>query len=234
MAYHFRLEQFEGPLDLLLALIEKEKLDITRVSLAQVADQYLEHIRTDEAVSLQNLASFLSIAARLILIKSRALLPILDWQDDEEEAMEDLEARLKEYRRYREASVKLGALFVVARPAYGRESFLGAQALYYPPDGISASDLRSAFAGVIGEIPVLEILPEREIRAVVSLEEKILHLQTVLSDRIGASFAELIGNVQERVEVIVSFLALLELVKQRFIRVEQTQYFSDIRIERVL
>ena len=102
MAYHICLEQFEGPLDLLLSLIEKEKLDITHVSLAKVADQYLKYLETEESISLGNLTAFLSVAARLILIKSRALLPILEFSDEEEESMDDLETRLKVYKRFRE------------------------------------------------------------------------------------------------------------------------------------
>lgn len=233
MAYHIRLEQFEGPMDLLLSLIEKEKLDITQVSLAKVADQYLEYLRSGEAISLENLSSFLSIAARLILIKSRALLPILRFDDEEEEAMDDLEAQLRIYKRFREAAQRLGIMFGSARGAYARESFLGTQVVFYPPKNISAGDLRSHFLNVLGEIPVLEELPEKEIAAVVTLEEKILALQDTLAARAESSFSELAANAKDRVEVIVSFLAILELVKQRFIFVEQERFFADIRIKRL-
>ena len=136
MAYHFHLEQFEGPLDLLLSLIEKEKLDITKVSLAQVTDQCLSFIKNEDSISLENLSSFLSVAARLILIKSRALLPVISFSDDEEEAMDDLEARLKSYKLFREAAVKLGGLFEGKWHSYARESFLGAKTVFYPPKEI--------------------------------------------------------------------------------------------------
>lgn len=234
MAYHIRLEQFEGPLDLLLALIEKEKLDITQVSLAKVADQYLEYIKGEESISLENLSSFLSVAARLILIKSRALLPILKFEDEEEEMMDDLESQLLAYKRFRGAAEQLGKMFLTSRGAYARESFLGSQTVFYPPRGLSASDLRSHFVNVLGEIPIFDVLPEKEIRAVITLEEKILSLQRVLSHRAESSFAELTGSAKDRVEVIVSFLAMLELVKQRFIFVEQDRFFSDIRIKRAI
>ena len=233
MAYHIRLEQFEGPLDLLLTLIEKEKLDITQVSLAKVADQYLTYIRSGEAISLENLASFLSIAARLILIKSRALLPVLEWTEDEEESMDDLETHLRTYKRFREAARQLGALFNTAESAYSRESFLGTQVVFYPPKSITALDLRSYFLSVLGEIPLFEKLPEKEIQAVITLEEKIIALQNSLALRLESSFAELAEAAGDRVEIIVSFLAVLELVKQRFIFVEQKKFFSDIMIRRV-
>lgn len=232
MAYHIHLEQFEGPLDLLLALIEKEKLDITRVSLAQVADQFLSHIKNEQSISLANLSAFLSVAARLLLIKSRALLPVLHFSDEEEEVMEDLEFRLKAYKLFHQASEKLGKLFLISRSAHSRESFLGMHTVFYPPNGLTKEILRGHFADVLGDIPVFEILPEKEIAAVITLEEKILLLQQSLSRRAESSFAELVGSTRDRVEVIVSFLALLELIKQRFIHVEQTGYFGQIHIRR--
>lgn len=234
MAYHFRLEKFEGPLDLLLSLIEKEKLDVTQVSLAEVADQYLAHIRDEKSISLENLSAFLSVAARLILIKSRALLPVLHFSDEEEEAMEDLEYRLKAYGLFREAAQKLGTIFLRSHAAYARESFLGTQVVFYPPKDVTKEVLRRHFADVLGDIPVFELLPEKEIASIITLEEKITLLQRSLSERAESSFAEIVGATRDRVEVIVSFLALLELIKQRFIHVEQKEFFSDIRIKRLV
>jgi segregation and condensation protein A len=233
MAYHIQLEQFEGPLDLLLSLIEKEKLDITQVSLAKVADQFLEYLRHEESISLESLSSFLTIAARLILIKSRALLPVLEFSEEEEESMDDLELRLKEYQRFREAAIKLGELFERGQSSRSRESFLGRQVVFYPPSGLTAADVRTHFVNVLGEIPVFEELPEKEIRAIITLEEKILSLQRLLSKRVEASFIELTRTATDRVEVIVSFLAVLEMVKQRIVYVEQSEFFSDIRIKRI-
>lgn len=234
MAYHFRLEKFEGPLDLLLTLIEKEKLDITQVSLAQVADQFLAYIRDEQSISLANLSAFLSVAARLLLIKSRALLPVLDFSDEEEEVMEDLEYRLKAYKLFRQASEKLGALFMTSQGAFSRESFLGMRTVFYPPKDLDREGLRDHFIDVLGDIPVFEILPEKEIASVITLEEKILLLQQSLSRRAETSFAELVGSAEDKVEVIVSFLAMLELIKQRFIHVEQTGFWSEIRVKRLV
>ena len=232
MAYHIRLEQFEGPLHLLLSLIEKEKLDITQVSLAKVADQYLEYLRQEESLSLADLSSFLTVAARLILIKSRALLPVLEFSDEEEESMDDLEIRLKEYRRFREASGTLATLFARRQNARTRESFLGTQVVFYPPQGLTALDLRTHFINVLGDIPLFETLPEKEIAAIVTLEEMIFSLQNMLAERVQASFVELTHRAKDRAEVIVSFLAVLEMVKQRIIFVEQERFFSDIFIKR--
>ncbi len=234
MPYQFYLEKFEGPLDLLLALIEKEKLDITQVSLAQVADQYLAYIKAEENISLENLSVFLSIAARLILIKSRALLPVLHFSDEEEEAMEDLESHLKAYKVFREASQKLGSLLFGAESSFARDGFLGTQVVFYPPKDITKEALRSHFLDVLGDIPVFEILPEKEIVAIITLEEKITDLQQTLLARVESSFHDIIRNTGDRVDVIVSFLALLELIKQRLVSVEQEKFFSEIRIKRVV
>src|SRR3989344_5977168 len=211
MEYRIRLEQFEGPLDVLLTLIEKEKLDITEVSLAKVADQFLEFIEARADISLEHLA----------------LLPILNFTEEEEEAIEDLELHLRIYQKYREAGAKLEHLFAAGRAVAGRDSFLGVASLFYPPKGLSKEDLADAFKSVLGTIPLFEALPEKELKSIITLEEKMLHLKESLSSRAESSFHEMSGNAQDKLEIIVSFLAMLELIKQRYIFVEQEKFFSD-------
>lgn len=233
MTYAVRLEQFEGPLELLLQLIEKEKLDITRVSLARVADQYLEYLKHESSLPLQSLSQFLSIAARLILLKSRALLPLLVFTEEEEASIVDLEWQLAEYRRYREASVVLGRLLNQAHPAWTRERSLAwTTGLFFPPTQLTALDLRTAFVAVLGEIPVMEVLEAGELQAVIRLEEKMAHFRETLADRLETSFRSLTAKVENRVELIVSFLALLQLIKERLVVVEQKEFFGDIAIRR--
>ncbi len=233
MGYHFRLDHFEGPLDLLLSLIEREKLDITTVSLAQIADQYLEYLSTEKNVTLENLAAFLSVASRLLLIKSRALLPVLTFTEEEEESVDDLEWRLRQYRMFRDAAVILGASLTLRKESFSRESFLGSQIVFYPPKDFSADDLARHFRSLLGDIPVYEEIPEKVVEQVASLEERILHLQHHLADRIETSFAEFSGSASNKTEVIVSFLALLELIKQCFLIAEQDDFFQGIRLRRI-
>ncbi len=231
MTYSVRLEQFEGPLELLLSLIEKEKLDITRVSLARVADQYLEYLQSESHIPLGHLAQFLSIAARLVLLKSRALLPLLTFTDDEEEAIVDLEWQLREYRRFRDASLVLGKLFSHHTGASVRERSLALQeGLFFPPSTLSVNDLQNAFTSVLGEIPLMEALEEKELKAVVRLEEKMAQFRASLAERAESSFRDMTKSVEDRVELIVSFLALLQLVKERWVTVEQSEFFGDIAI----
>lgn len=234
MTYHFRLEHFEGPLDLLLSLIEREQLDITTVSLAQIADQYLEYLGKEESITLENLSSFLSVASRLILIKSRALLPILAFTDEEEEAIDDLEWRLRQYKLFRDAAMRLGGMFGSHARSFIREGFLGSQVVFYPPKDFSVEDIAKHFRSVLGSIPINEeALPEKVVEQIVSLEEKIFHLQSHISERIEATFSDFSGLAKNKAEIIISFLALLELVKQRFITAEQKIFFDEIRLKRV-
>lgn len=233
MTYRVVLEQFEGPLGLLLHLIEEEQLDVTRVSLAKVADQYLAYMRQQEALTLEHLAEFLAVAARLILLKSRALLPLLTFTDEEEAAIEDLEGRLREYKRMQGAALVLGSRWEHTGQAAVRESFLGEPITFAPPRDLSVSDVRQAFERVLGEITLPKVLETETLPDIVTLEQKIKHLQVTLQERLETSFASLTRDVEHQAEIIVTFLAVLELVKQRWISVEQSQAFSDIRVRRI-
>ena len=227
MPCHVRIRQFEGPLELLLSLIEGRKLDITQVSLAEVADQYLERLAAErENISLANLSEFLVIAARLILIKSKMLLPVLEFTDEEEESMEDLELRLVEYKRFKDAAGVMDGMFSSGRRSFSREKFLGAPETFSPPRSLSSEVLKRHFMSVLGDIPVREEVIEE----VMSLEDRIVTLQASLRKRAEYGFRELIAVSENRMEVIVSFLAVLELVKQRYIIVRQGDAFGDIRI----
>lgn len=231
MTYRFKLEKFEGPLDLLLALIEEEKLSITEVSLSHVADQYLEYIKDNKNIQLENLAEFLSVASRLILIKSRALLPTLKLSSDEEEEIKDLEKQLREYKKFKEASLRLGRMSQSGRICHSREGFSGVRSIFYPPEDISAFDLKKYFQLILAEIPIIEKLSEEIVGEVITLEEKISDLQNALRGRIEATFADLTAQSKDKIEVIISFLAMLEMVKQRIINVEQGELFQDIKLK---
>lgn len=230
MTYNIKTDKFEGPLELLLELIEKEELKITELSLAHVADQYLEHIRLNADIHIENLAEFLSVAAKLILIKSRALLPLLEFTEEEEEEIKDLAKQLEEYKKFKEAALKLGRIAESGMISYSRQGFVGVQALFYPPEDINTYDLRKYFQSVLIEIPVIEKLEEEIVREVVTLEEKIDELQNTLRHKVEMSFSELTAQASDKIDVIISFLAMLEMVKQRIIDVDQQELFQEIRM----
>ncbi|QQS15951.1 MAG: segregation/condensation protein A [Candidatus Moraniibacteriota bacterium] len=232
--YQVRLEQFEGPLPLLLSLIEKEKLDVTRLALSIVADQYLEHIAQEDDVALPHLSQFLSVASRLLLLKSRALLPVLSFTEEEEESIEDLEWRLREYKRYKEASIRLGSLFLLGHRGFHRESFVNVPDVFALPSNVSAPGIRDAFSAVLGSIPLPVSLDERIVEEVVTLEERVSFLESRIEQCVEAAFSDIAAESRDRIEVVVSFLALLELVRRRTFKVNQGELFGEIRFRKAV
>ena len=230
MAYSVKTDKFEGPLDLLLELIEKEELNITEFSLAHVADQYLEHIKANADIRIENLAEFLSVAAKLILIKSRALLPILQFTEEEEAEIKDLARQLEEYKKFKEASLRLGKMAESGKIIYSRQGFSGVQSFFYPPEDMNVYDFRKYFQLVLNEIPIIEKLEEEIVREVVTLEEKINDLQNFLRQKVETSFSEIASQATDKIDVIISFLAMLEMVKQRIVEVDQKELFQEIRL----
>jgi len=231
MAYHVKTDAFEGPLDLLLTLIEEQKLDITRVSLAHVTDQYLSHMQDREHITLANLADFLSVASKLILIKSKALLPLLELEKDEEEEIKDLEWQLAEYKKFAAAAEDLQNILAQKKNLHVRKPFVGLTVHYTPPVDLTAEDLRGAFRDVLTDIPVFDALEKKAIEDVITLEEKIVHVQNVVRERAETTFSEMTKKSGDRMDVVVSFLALLELVKQKIIFVQQKGLFGDIHLK---
>ncbi len=229
-AFQLQLSVFEGPLDLLLYLIEKEEMDITAVSLVQVTDQYLAHLHAREQIDATALAEFIAIGARLLYLKSRALLPRPPGDEEEDEDLgEDLVQRLREYRRYKEAAVALREIEETGQRAYPRQAPPKGVPLPTGLDGVTLDLLVSIFK------EVLERQPEEEPEGVVethevTVEEKVAELSERLSRRGRLSFRRFISACRSRTEVIVSFMAVLELIKGLRLRAEQDAAFGDISL----
>ncbi|KKW18228.1 MAG: Chromosome segregation and condensation protein ScpA [Parcubacteria group bacterium GW2011_GWB1_50_9] len=232
-AYVFKHEKFEGPLQILLELIEKEKLAISEISLAKVADEYLLHVKSLGAINPDELAEFLVIAAQLMLLKSRSLLPHLELDEEEKSSIEELERRLEEYRRARERASALKERAALGLRIHARESFFGLPPVFFPPPGVGLGSLKAAFEAFVEALPKLEKLVEERIKKVISLEEKISHIRSFLMNVVERAFSEIIKGSRERTEVIVSFLAILELARQRFVDLDQSKPFGDIVIKRL-
>jgi segregation and condensation protein A len=231
--FKVQLEKFEGPLDLLLKLIEEQRLDITRLNLAKVADDYLEYIRANENISLENLAEFVNIASRIILIKSQNILPSLEITAEEEKEIVDLENQLREYQKFKKAGEKIGETLKKKRFSFSRDYLLGVAAAYFPPKNVNVFDLKKAFLKVVSEIVLPEKMPEESVREIITLEDKIEELKESLQKRVETSFRELSSSAENKIEIIVAFLAMLEMVKQRIIDVEQNELFDEIKIAKV-
>lgn len=219
---------YEGPLDLLLDLIEREKLPINEISLAKVTDDFLAYIRGLEIINQETLADFLVVAAELMLIKSRSLLPQLELTSEEEESADDLARRLAEYQRVKELAKLLNGLDRKQMHIYSRDAYMGLPIIFHPPPRLTMPDMAAAFQAIIRSLPQLQTLAEEKIRKVISLEEKIRDIQNRLSQHLTQAFSALVHGSKEKIEVVISFLAILELAKQKLITLDQKGLFNDI------
>ncbi|MFA6042778.1 MAG: ScpA family protein [Patescibacteria group bacterium] len=226
------VEKFEGPLDLLLQLIETEELDITQVALAQVTEQYLRTLEGATNVGPEELADFLVVAAKLLLIKSRVLLPQLQVGDETEAT--DLERQLKMYKAYLDASRAVAKIIHKRRFTFGRgKPAVMIEQKFSPPPSLTSAALHVTFLTVLQELEPIISLPKAVIERTVSIAEKIEHIRVLILDQALVSFKQIVQQAGSKTDVIVSFLALLELVKQRGIMVKQTALFDDIAIQRL-
>lgn len=230
-----KLDKFEGPFYLLLKLIEEEQLAITEVSLAKVADQYLSYIKNNKTIDPEQIADFLVVAAKLLLLKSRALLPYLYPAEDEE--IDDFEAQIKMYQEFLVATKQVAGMlgkksFMFARQ-FNRQNFLLAEKTFLPPKNLSAADLCMVFEDLVARLKPAEALGEGTVVDIVSIEDKISHIRQILSQKVNFVFSHLTNGGASRTEIIVGFLAILELMKQREVLIEQTDLFGEIMVAKL-
>lgn len=232
MAYSVKIEQFEGPLDLLLKLVESEKLEITQVSLLEVTEPFLEHVRAHKGeIPPEDLADFLVVAAKLVYLKSKAIMPGL--YDEELEEGPNLEDQLRLYRAFAKAAERIDALVKEGRMSFGRQkrSSVKREASFSPPEGITSDALRSAFSQAIRRLEPILKLPKAAVMRSITIEDKIEQLTARVRSMMRVSFQKLLAESEDRHEMVVSFLALLELVKQRIVRYEQPGLFQEITLQ---
>ena len=226
-----QLETFQGPLELLLALVEKRKLPITAVSLAAVADQYLAYLRNLPTLDPDLLADFLLVAARLLLIKSQALLPGQAMEaPEEEDPAEELAARLQEYQLIRAVASYLQQLEQRGQRCYPHPPRLLPIPTEVPlaplrPDELAAA-LRSLLARRQRASPPAELA--RLVR--VTVESRIALIQDLLATSEVVEWGQIGGRSID--EAVATFLALLELLKRGLVHVEQAEPFAPIRVRR--
>ncbi len=230
--YRINTSVYEGPLDLLLTLIDKAELDITRLALAQVTDQYLAYLESIEFKDPTEISYFLVVAARLIQIKSEALLPSPPTREiGEEDPGEALAQQLILYKKFKEVShffflleEKHQSTFLHIAPDYKTEGILDLS-------GITINEIAEAARMVLmgkndptfGDAVIT--LPQ------VTIREKIGLIVSTLRENGSVSFSSMLQNKNNRLELVVTFLALLELVKQHLIETRQDQLFSEIMLE---
>ena len=231
-SFAVKTEVFEGPLDLLLDLVEKRKLLINDISLAEVTNEYMRTVSEMQERSLPGTAQFIVLAATLLLIKSKSLLPVLDLSEEEENTIEDLEERLKLYQIYRNAGKTVEAAFGT-KMCHERQFVAKNDPIFTTDKFTELSELSNAMHRVLSELPKKPEKPKVQVKKVISLEEMVDRLKNRIERQMKLRFSELLEEDREPTTIIVGFLAVLESVKQGSILVAQAERFHEIEIERV-
>jgi segregation and condensation protein A len=234
-ALRLHLEQFEGPFEVLLYLIKAQEIDVFDIPISKITDQYIRFLELMRDQNLDVAGEFIVMAATLIQIKSKMILPVeLDWGEEEDIEEEDprleLVEKLLEYRRYREIMLRLQALESARSDVFARNvkpEFEHSE----DDDGfleVSIYDLIQAFRGVLRY--VVEGLPHTIIGEGASIDEKIAYIEDQLAEKQSISWIDLFRECKSRVEIVCCFLAILELCRMHRIRAHQHQSFGDIRL----
>lgn len=226
--FSIKTDSYEGPFEVLLDLIEARKLLVNDLALANITEEYIQHVRAQGTFPVEETANFIQIAATLLLIKSKSLIPDLILSDEENADVEDLKRRLAAYEKVREATRELARVYgkTVMVPAGERPP----EIVFAPSQDLSSDALVEALARVLAAREVVEELPEARVKPMVTIEEMMDRLAKRVQSAMTLSFKDFHGGTKEKVEVIVSFLALLELVKQGAVAAEQHDTHGDIRI----
>jgi len=242
-SYTIKTAGFEGPFGLLLALVEKRKLFINDVSLAEVTEEYLQYINKMGGRSPAEVSSFVLVASTLLLIKSKSLLPNLDLTSEEEGDIKNLEERLRLYEIFTRLGGNIKSNFgkrIIFAPLERKNNVL----VFLPDEQITAESMMAFAKDTLGAMPKKVFLPEVEVRKVISIEEMIDNLTERITKTLKMSFRDLHGRPaqagqlgapytkEEKIVVIVEFLAMLELIRQGIMDATQNDSFEDIIIEK--
>jgi segregation and condensation protein A len=231
MTYDIRIEKFEGPLDLLLHLIKKNEMDIYDIPIAEITAQYVAYIDTMHNLNLDVAGEFLLMAATLVHIKSRLLLPQTaddELEEEEEDPRAELVRRLLEYQKYKAAAVTLDSRSLLGREVFARALPLSAfeEVEESEFEAVGIYDLVEAFRTLLREAP-MESFHDIDIDQL-SVTERVNGILTLLAGRENMSFRELFTERPDRKEVVVTFLAMLELVRLKLVRLVQNSHFGAI------
>lgn len=242
MNYEFSIDNYSGPLEKLLELVEERKLGITEISLAKVTDEFLKYVKGLERVETPFLADFIVVASRLILIKSKSLLPDLALTAEEEGDIKDLERRLKLYQELRPAMKVLARLWKSKERALSRPYFLhvgggvarapGASVIFHPGKNLTLEALVAGLGRLFDAVKSFELEGATLKEKMVSVEEKIKELVNRLLEQSELNFKHIAHAKKPVSEVVAFFLAILHLAHEQRVHLEQAQAFSDIIIRK--
>lgn len=227
---HVPLQQFEGPLDLLLQLIEQEELDITTIALAEVCEAYLAHLRQMEERLPEEVADFLVVAAKLLYLKSLELLPGVEVESEDTTGLAE---QLRIFRVFVEAAKGIAERFGATPFMYPSARIAVAIPSFVPPPKLSLAILAGAMESVITMIEPIVRIPQAKIGRVISIEGRIREIRQLVATRTHTTLQDIFHGRSGLDERIVSFLAILELVRREELHVQQASRFAPITIERL-
>jgi segregation and condensation protein A len=230
--YKVQVEKFEGPLDLLLELIEGEKLDITEIALAKITDKYLSEVGRLDPKNY-DVAEFMLVASRLLYLKSKALLPSLS-SDAEEAEIEDLKTKLEIYRKYKEAAREFGNILSKNQRSYPAHKPQIKRMEFIAPKGIETRELWNVFQKLLRDMP--EELKREEVELPsekITVEDKLSHIENIFKTKKTHKLSAIIRVTRSKIEAIVTFLAVLEMIKLGKLKMTQSTNFSDIELTRI-
>lgn len=218
----------------MLELILKNKLDITDISLAEVADQFIAYMQgNSDNIGPEHLSDFLLIAGKLVLIKSKAILPLLELEKEEEEDIEELKRRLREYKKFKEIFPLVRRLYERTEKFYDKPGYSGLSTVFCPPPNLVLGELEGLFSLAITKMPVKEIITTKKKLSAISITDKINEIKERLYERMEVTFRSVIEGKKSKLEVIVTFLAMLELVRKNHAVIDQDEMFGEISIKKL-
>lgn len=228
--YLVKTEQFEGPFDILLSLIEKKKLHINEVSIAEIADDYIQYVRENE-FKLPEVSSFIVVASTLAYIKSKALLPTFSLNEEENDA-EELEERLKLFAIFSGLAKEMGTT-IFTKSLYQRIYRVPKKEVVFTPDvdQMKLENLHDHMIELFRRAPETEFTPEKKVAKQMSLKEVLESITAKITRFVRAQFSELTVGADKK-NTAISFLAVLELYKQGFIDLSQNELFGSILVEK--
>ncbi len=233
--YRVRLQTFEGPLDLLLFFIKRDELDIYDIPIARITKEFLDYIHYMTQLDLEVAGEFILMAAELMQIKVKMLLPAEEGEAEEQDPRADLVRRLLEYKRYKEMAERFSGFEDEARKLFYRQMFKADPKHYVPEDetlkDVTLFNLASAFRYALEHIPKKTY---HEVELVnVTIDEQMEYITHFLEARTECTFRELVANMQQRIRIVVTFVALLEMIKNRIVGIRQEEPYEDFWIYRM-
>ncbi len=228
MQFAIKQNAFDGPLELLVNLIQKKKVHVTDITLSEIADEYIEYIQAQQT-SISHNAEFLQIASTLLVIKSKALLPDLALTEEETQSIEELEKRVALYSLVQEHAAKLRES--TSRIYRGGKVNFGKVSIFAPSKDLSLETIKMSVLDFIKTLPKPREATKAALAPVIRLEDMMNTLVKRVQDAISVSFRDFSGQFAEKKNIIVSFLSVLELVKQQEISVVQEKEYGDMMCE---